>query len=115
MFGIGDQVICRDCHRSLERCGIAAEGNATVVRHIEPFVRVGRPGVGIPDTFDPMPQRWHRRCPQAERAINMHPGTRRPNGTADLANRIEYTRIDVAGLCTDDRRRKPCCVPLPAP
>ena len=40
------EVLGRHRHRRAQRLGVAHEREAAVVRHVEPLVRVGRPGVG---------------------------------------------------------------------
>src|SRR6476469_8849130 len=77
---------------------VCAEGESGVVRHVQPFVPVGGPGVSEFDPVDEMTGAGVGRGPEPERAIHLPP-------TPVLANRAGCRRevgagprVPVAGL-----------------
>src|SRR5947209_19262971 len=60
-------------HRRAMRRRMASDGQAAVVRDIEPLVRVGGPGIRQLDAVDEMLAIGARRRPQSERAVDVQP------------------------------------------
>ncbi len=88
------------------RLGVADEGEAAVVRDVEPLVAVRGPRVGAFDAVHQVAEARSRRRPQAERPVDVDPGVR-PSGTHELdgrAERVERTGVHVAGLEAHDER-----------
>ncbi len=82
-----------------------AEGESRVVGHVQELVRVRRPGVGPLDSGNEVPQpRAHAR-PHPECAVDVEPGVRLVGDVGELLEGVEGTRVDVARLHADDRRR----------
>ena len=59
---------------------------------------IGDPGIGALDAGGEVLQRRHRAGPEAEGAIDMHPGIVRVADRDDLGERIEGAGIDLPGL-----------------
>ena len=91
-------------HRRPVRLGIRAEGNAGVVGHVQPLVRVRRPGVGTLGTGGKVAKA--RRCggPEAERPVHVEPRAGALDGVRDRGDVVARAGVDVAELRTDDRR-----------
>src|ERR1700738_1266532 len=77
-------------HRGTVCLRIANERQAAVVRHVEPFVRVGGPGIRLAGAGDEVPVAGAGRRPEAEGAVHVHPAcsvlAREPG---DLRQRVE--------------------------
>ena len=99
----GDEVLGRHRHRGPVRRGILAESQPAVVRHVEPLVRVRRPGVGPLDAGDEVPELGRRRRPEPERAVHVHPGAGTTERVHDLADGIDAARVHLADLRAHDR------------
>ena len=100
------QIGSRPRHGGTVGGGVAHECEPAVVGHIEPFVRVGGPGVRRGDTVEQVAEARARPGPEAERPVDVHPGVSvRARQTGDLAERIERAGVHVAGLRADDRGR----------
>ncbi len=86
------------------RVGVRAEGDPAVVRHVQPLVRVGRPGVRALRAGRERPQRRRRRGPQPERAVDVEPraGLRRRVG--DRVEVVARAGVHLAELGAHDRR-----------
>ena len=69
--------------RALQRLGIADEGHAAVVRHVEPLVGVGGPGVGLRRRLRPTGEPGAGRRPEPEGAVDMHPRALGVRATVD--------------------------------
>ena len=89
-------------HRPVEDRLVAHDRKAAIIRHLQPFVAVGDPGIGKLDAGGQMLQRWRGPRPQAERAIDMQPGVVRLGDRRDLGERIEVAGVDLARLGDDD-------------
>ena len=88
---------------------VAHDGVAAVIRRLQPFVAVGRPGVG---TLDAVRQGCGFGCgagPQAECTVDMDPGAARLRQIGDLADGIEAAGVELAGLGDDDHRPVETC------
>ncbi len=83
---------------------VADEDQPRVVRHVQPLVGVGRPGVGGIHAADPVAQRGHGRGPDPERAVDVDPGAALVRDRDQPVERIEGPGIHVAGLAADDDR-----------
>ena len=90
-----------------ELAGIADEGQAAVIRNIEPLVGVGGPGIGIGHSRHQVGMTRAGRGPQSERSVHVDPGACRMRAAADLRHRIERPGIHVAGLHAHDARSAP--------
>ena len=84
--------------------GSRDEGEAAVVRDVEPLVRVGRPRVGALDAGDQVRGARARRRPTARRRRRRAPRRRAVGDVAIGVERIEGAGVDVARLRADDRR-----------
>ncbi len=92
-------------HRRVVRGRVADDDDPRVVRHVQPLVGVGRPGIGPVEARDAVAQPGRRGCPQPEGAVDVEPGVRSlAHGVDDLRQRIEGAGVHVAGLGADDRR-----------
>ena len=67
---------------------------------------IRRPGIGIAESGGEVFEFRCRTDPQAERTIDVHPGAGFLCNRADFGGRIERTGIHIAGLNTDQRRRR---------
>jgi hypothetical protein len=89
-----------------ERCAmrlfIRNEGIPAVEGRIEPFVAVRRPGIGKLGAAQVMPMLRARGYPQAESAIDMHPGSVPMSEWDELAEEIEGADVKIAGLQQHD-------------
>src|SRR2546427_11722015 len=86
--------------------GVAHEGETAVIGNVQPLVRVGGPGVRGADALEQVAEARARRGPEAECAVDVHPGVAvRARQAGDLAKRIERAGVHVAGLRTDDGGR----------
>ena len=83
---------------------IGDEGEARVVRDVQPLVAVGRPGVGQLGARQQMPVRGARPRPEPEGAVDVHPGASRVRKLAGLPERVEGAGVQLAGLEADQRR-----------
>ena len=84
--------------------GVAHDRDAAVVGGVECLVRVGRPRVGLVHTLDEVAQSGRGGRPQAERAVDVHPGPVVVGEPDRLGERVERARVQVAGLQADHRR-----------
>src|SRR5436190_14345709 len=91
--------------RSLERAhqcfAMPAKNDTAIVRNIEGLVRVERPRVRHFNAVATFAHRWHRARPKAECAVDMNPRTRSVRVFANSSDRIDRSRIYVAGLGDD--------------
>src|SRR2546430_16183939 len=87
----------------MEVAWVAHHYHAAVVRHVEPLVRVDRPGVRGGKAPDEVRAGRSRRRPEPKRPVHVHPGARRLRLWNDLVRRIERARVDVARLQADER------------
>ena len=102
--GIGRQVAGRRGEAAPQVLGAPDEGDAAVVRDIEPLVPVRRPGIGAGQASGQVRTRRIRQCPQPERAIDMHPRVMPLGPLQDGRERIKPTGVDLARLGTDHHR-----------
>src|SRR5271166_2621155 len=82
--GIGGQVASGRGEAAAEVLGAPDQGDAAVVRNIEPLVPVGRPGVGAGQASGQVRTRRIRQGPHPERAIDMHPRLVPPGPLQDV-------------------------------
>ena len=75
-----------------------------VVRHVEPLVGVGGPGVGLLDAGDQVRTAGGRRGPEPEGAVHVHPGPGLLGERDGLREQVAGAGVHVAGLEADDRR-----------
>ena len=104
MFGISNQVVRRNRHRGGQICGVFYKGDAGVIGHIEPLVRVGRPAVRLLHAVSQVSSRAGSCRPQTEGPVHVYPGARRPGCVANLGNRVECSGVDIARLGANDGR-----------
>ncbi len=90
----GVEVAGGDCHCTGEGLRVSDEGDAAVVGDVEPFVAVGSPGVGIGVLV--------ACAPEAESAVDVHPGIGLLGEGDELVGGIHCARIDIAGLEADE-------------
>ena len=88
-----------------EQGGVADEGEAAVVGHVQPLVAVRDHRVGALDA------RGQRRRPrrdareQPEGAVDVEPGAVLLGQVGQRVDRVEVARVHLAGVADDDRRR----------
>src|SRR5438094_2967743 len=80
-----------------------AENHPAIVGNVKCLVRVDRPRIGVFDSITNFAHGWNHARPKSERAINMHPGTGGVRALADSSDGIDSTRVDIAGLCDNQR------------
>ena len=99
-----DEVRRGRAHRAPVRRGIGAERDAAVVGHVQPLVRVGRPGVRSLGSVDEVAELVARARPESERAVEVQPRPPRLAGVRDRVEVLERAGVHLAGLGDDDRR-----------
>ena len=87
------------------RGGVADKGQAAIHRRVQPFVGVGGPRVRQFHSRDQLPARRAGLGPEAEGAVDMHPGARRPRHRDQLGVRVASADIQVGGVQHKDGRR----------
>ncbi len=97
-----NQVLGGDAHRGAVSARVGAEGQAGVVRDIQPLVRVEGPRVGALDALDEMPKRRACGGPQAEGPVDVQPRPGLGGGVGDAVQVVEGAGVDLAGLGADD-------------
>ena len=102
--GLADEIHGLRGHRLTVRVGVRAEGDAAVVRDVEPLVGVGRPRVGPLRPGDEMAERRAGRGPQPERTVDVEPGARALDRVRDRDEVVEHASVHLARLRADDRR-----------
>ena len=100
----GRQVGGLRAHSGAQRLAVAHQGDAAVVRRVQPLVSVGRPGVGGGGARDLAGQLGACGGPQPEGTVDMHPRALRMRPVDERAERVAGTAVDVAGLEAHDRR-----------
>ena len=80
------------------------DGQPAVVGHVEPLVRVGRPGVGVLDAGDEVGATGRRGCPEPERAVDVHPRTGLLGQRDRPGEEVAGAGVHVARLEADDGR-----------
>jgi hypothetical protein len=83
---------------------VGAEDQARVVRHVEPLVRVGGPGVSLLHAGYQRPKSRTGGSPQPEGAIDVDPYIAFVRQVTDLADLVDGSGVDIAHLGTNDRR-----------
>src|ERR1700751_6366427 len=83
---------------------MSTEGEARVVRDVQPLVAVDGPGVGALRTAGEVAEPGARRRPEAERTVEMEPRTRFRGRVGDRVEIVEGAGIHLACLAADDRR-----------
>ena len=73
-------------HGALVRLAVAHDGEAGIVRRLQPLMAVGHPGIGAFDARGQMLQRRRGAGPEAEGAVDMYPGA---GGLGDRDDRRE--------------------------
>ena len=107
-----EQVAGVQAHRPVDGVGVGHDRDAAVVGRVQRLVRVRRPRVGAGHARGERRQRRLDSCPQAERAVDVHPGA----GVArDLHDRTRTGRTRPSGCCPPARTRSPARPPRPAP
>ena len=96
------QVGRTDTHRGTERSFIPNKGQPGIVGDVEPFVSVGRPGVGGGKITHQMRQFRTRRSPQAKGPIHMYPRAGLVSFLNDFGSSVKRPGVDVAGLQAND-------------
>src|SRR5713101_5461047 len=87
-----------DAHRRSQRGPIPHDGQAAVVAHVGPLVRVRGPGIRLLETAGKMfVLRGHPR-PQTECAVHVNPGTLLMRPYADLFSWIKRAGIHISRL-----------------
>ena len=101
--------------------GVAHEREAAVVGHVEPLVRVGGPRVGALDARREVGARRRGRGPQAERAVDVHPGARAvrarrrsPRGSKAPVFTLPAWRQTIVGLVERAAARRRASAPAPS-
>ena len=84
--------------------GSPDQGDAAVIGDVEPFVRVGRPGVRVGQAGGQVRTRGISQRPQPERAVGMHPRPALPGPLDDVGEGIERAGVHLARLHADHRR-----------
>src|SRR5437867_12099093 len=84
--------------------GIGHERVAAVVRHVQPLVTVGNPGISALHAVDQMAVPGAGGGPQPERSVNMYPGSVVMRQRNQLSERVEGADVEVASLQQDDGR-----------
>lgn len=108
-FGSGREVARRIGHRAPMSLKIPHDGVTAIIRCLQPFVTVARPGVCLVDTFCMILCLGTGSRPEAECAIDMDPGGSLMSNVGDLADRIDRTRVDLS--CLESERRGDRCRP----
>src|SRR5437773_9314104 len=80
------------------------EGDAAVVRHVQPFVRIGRPRVGAVMPVHEVGMSIAGCSPEPECTVDMEPRTGALEDVGDLSRRVEGAGVHLPELRTDDRR-----------
>ena len=84
---------------------VGDEREARVLGYVQPLVTVRRPGVGLLDTREQVPEPAAGSGPEAEGAVDVDPRPSRLRKLARLGERVERAAVELAGLQADDRRR----------
>ncbi len=99
------QVGSGDAHRGPVRGGVAHEDDAGVVRHVQPFVGIGRPRISTVVAAREVTQPWAGGCPQPERPVDVKPDVGMlADDRDDTFDRVERAGVHLAELGADDRR-----------
>src|SRR5437879_10792190 len=98
----GFEVRCADGHRVAQVLRIANHGDSGIVGHVEPFVAVDCPGVGIARACEKFRVKRGSGSPQTESAIHVNPGTGLACARTNLFSGIECSSVYVSGLDTND-------------
>ena len=84
---------------------VSDERVAAVVRHVEPFVPVGGPGVGARGASQEVSVAWRGRGPQPEGAIDVNPRSGRAGEWNQGGEVVESPHVQIACLEQHDGRR----------
>ncbi len=84
------------------RGGVGDENQAGIERHIQPFVRVGRPGIGRFRALQQMAIALAGRGPESDRAVDMDPSLCRVGDRAGALKGVEHAGVQVSRLQADD-------------
>src|SRR2546422_2181022 len=79
--------------------------HATVVRHVEPLVRVDRPGVRGGKAPDEVRAGRSCRRPEPERPVHVHPGARRLRDRKSTRLNSSHGYISYAVFCLKKKKK----------
>ena len=91
-------------HGGAHRRAVGHDRQRAVVGHVQPLVRVDRPGVGALGPARQVAKPRARSRPQPERAVDVQPRAVLVRGVGDVGEWIERAGVHLTRLCTDDRR-----------
>ena len=94
-----------DVERAGQALGLANEGEAAVVGHVQPLVAVGDHRVGALHALRQVPRGRRQAREQAERSVHVQPGSVALGQIGHRRDRIEVAGVHLAGVGHDDRRR----------
>jgi len=84
---------------------LAHQHDAAIVANIRPFVCIGRDGIRLLDAFRQVAIPRRSGGSDTERAIHVYPRAGFSGTRTNFGNRIERSRVDIAGLHANYRAR----------
>ena len=94
-------------HRCVQCIGVGHDGDPAVVGHIERLMRIGGPGVGAFSACDQRAVASRRGRPEAECAIDVHPGVVAMCKINSGGDGVESAAMHIPSL--QARRSPDCC------
>src|SRR3546814_18634075 len=85
----GNQIVGAERHGGAMRASIRDDGDADVLRRIQPFVCVGGPAMRMFDPGQFFAVSLTRARPQPEGSVDMHPGPGRTGARTQVSDRVD--------------------------